>query len=58
MKYLYVLIFTSSLSLTAQLIFQIVLLSNPPYANNHILPNCSMKQEILEEFSFSRFVQK
>jgi hypothetical protein len=45
----------SFLFLLAQLTFQIVLLSNPPYANEQILPNCSFKQEILEEFGFVRF---
>ena len=39
----------------AQLTFQLVLVANQPYANEHILPNCSMKQALLEELGgFSR----
>ena len=44
----------SSGNLFAQLVFQIVLLSNQPYANPTILPNCSFKEEILSESGFSR----
>lgn len=44
----------SSGNLFAQLVFQIVLLSNQPYANPSILPNCSFKEEILSESGFSR----
>lgn len=54
-KYLLSLCMASFLSLAGQLIFQIVLLSSPPYGNQSILPNCSFKQEILEEFGYSRF---
>ena len=53
-NFLILLIIISSLFLIGQLTFQIVLLSNPPYANQDILPNCSYKQEILEEVGFSR----
>jgi len=35
-------------------VFQIYLVSNQPYANPSILPNCSLKQEILEEIGYSR----
>ncbi|CAF0784140.1 unnamed protein product [Brachionus calyciflorus] len=45
------LIVLSFLSLTAQFIFQIVLVSS----SADILPNCSFKEEILQEFGFSRF---
>jgi hypothetical protein len=50
-----IIIIVSILALVGQLTFQIVLLSNPPYGNPQILANCSVKQEILEEFGFSRF---
>ena len=53
-QFLISLIVISGLGLTSQLTFQIVLLANPPYANQNILPNCTFKQEILEEFGFSR----
>jgi len=43
------------LNLFGQLVFQIYLLSNQPYGNPTILPNCSLKQEILEEIGYSRF---
>lgn len=51
-KYLVLVILVSSSALIGQFVFQIVLLSNP---NEDILPNCSFKQQILEEFGFSRF---
>ena len=46
------LILVSSSALIAQFVFQIVLLAKP---NEAILSNCSFKQQILEEFGFSRF---
>ena len=53
-NFLVLLIVISTLSLIGQLTFQIVLLSNPPYANENILPNCSFKSELLQEIGFSR----
>ena len=53
-NFLIILIVISILGLFGQLVFHIYLLSNKPYANQNILPNCSLKQEILEESGYSR----
>lgn len=54
-NYLIALMVISIMGLIGQLSFQIVLLANPPYANPTILPNCSQRQKILDEFGYSRF---
>lgn len=49
-KYIITLIAISCISLTIQIVFQIVLTSS----RSDLLPNCSFRQEIFEEFGLSR----
>ena len=50
-KYILCLIVVSCISLTGQLIFQIVVFSS----KTDLLPNCSLKQDLFQEFGFAKF---
>ncbi|RNA40023.1 piezo-type mechanosensitive ion channel component 2 [Brachionus plicatilis] len=52
-KFILFLMGISCVSLTGQLIFQIVIIS----AKSDLLPNCSLRQEIFQEFGYARFDQ-
>lgn len=50
--YLVALITISGILVIGQLTFQIVLLSNQPYGS--IIGNCTLKQDILDQFGYYR----